>query len=47
MPEKRPSNSELLLRQLEEEDSQRQREQGILVIFERDEDAPLGRDDSE
>ena len=41
------SNSELLLLKLEREESERPQEKGILVIFERDEDAPLGRDNSE
>jgi hypothetical protein len=49
MSEKRPTNSELRLNRLEEEDSQRERGRGILEIFddqkpEPDEDAPLGRD---
>jgi hypothetical protein len=47
MPEQRLTNSELLLLKLEQQESERQKEQGILLIFERDEDAPLRRDDSE
>jgi hypothetical protein len=45
--EKRPSNSEQRLIKLEEEESEREIEVGILEIFERDEDAPIARDDSE
>jgi hypothetical protein len=50
MGEKRPTNSELRLNRLDEEDSQREHEPGILEIFhdrkpEPDEDAPLGRDE--
>jgi hypothetical protein len=46
MPEKRLTNSELLLVKLEEQESKRDDEKGILLIFDRDEDAPLERDDS-
>jgi hypothetical protein len=46
MSEKRPTNSELALRRLEEEDSKREDPQGILELFEQDEDAPLARDDA-
>jgi hypothetical protein len=43
---KRPSNSELHLRRLEEDDEAvRARERGILEVFPRDEDAPLSRED--
>jgi hypothetical protein len=50
MGEKRPSNSELRLGRLEEEDSQREPERGILELFRRakpnpDVDAPLQRDE--
>jgi hypothetical protein len=50
MSEKRPTNSELRLSRLDDEDSQREPELGILEIFgdrrpEPDEDAPLGRDE--
>jgi hypothetical protein len=44
--EKRPSNAEKRLIKLEEEESEREIEVGILEIFERDEDAPIARDDS-
>ena len=47
MADKRPSNSEQRLIKVEEEESQREVEPGILEIFERDEDAPISRDDSE
>ena len=48
MPEKRPSNSEQRLIKLEEEgEEDRSKETGILEIFDRDEDAPLSRDDDE
>ena len=50
MAEKRPSNSELRLGRLDEEDSQREPERGILELFRRpesnpDADAPLQRDE--
>jgi hypothetical protein len=49
MGEKRISNSELRLQRLEEEDAQRDRERGILELFDddepRDEDAPLAREE--
>jgi hypothetical protein len=45
--DKRPSNSEQRLIKLEEEESQREEQPGILEIFERDEDAPIARDDAE
>jgi hypothetical protein len=50
MGEKRISNSELRLLRLEEEESQREPEHGILELFDdddeqRDEDAPLARDE--
>ena len=50
MSEKRPTNSELRLNRLEEEDSHRVQEPGILELFhdrepEPDEDAPLRRDE--
>jgi hypothetical protein len=44
--EKRPPNSELkLIRLEEEEEAERPEEKGILELFDRDEDAPLTRDD--
>jgi hypothetical protein len=51
MPERRPSNSELRLRRLERADPSPDEERGILELFdaaeesERDEDAPLARED--
>jgi hypothetical protein len=50
MPEKRPTNSELRLGRLDEEDAQRTKVRGILELFhhhepEPDEDAPLVRDE--
>ncbi len=45
--DKRPSNSEQRLIKLEEEESQREEQRGILEIFPRDEDAPIARDDTE
>ena len=42
--DKRVSNSELKLIRLEEEEAERPQEQGILELFDRDEDAPLTRD---
>jgi hypothetical protein len=45
--DKRPSNSEQRLIKLEEEESQREEQPGILEIFDRDEDAPIARDDAE
>jgi hypothetical protein len=47
MADKRPSNSEQRLIKLEEEESQREDQPGILEIFDRDEDAPISRDDAE
>jgi hypothetical protein len=52
MGEKRPTNSELHLDQLDKEDALREEEGGILELFddpsaEPDEDAPLERDRSE
>jgi hypothetical protein len=44
--EKRPSNSELRLLRLEEEEAERPEPRGILELFDRDEDAPLARDDA-
>jgi hypothetical protein len=44
--EKRKSNSELRLIKLEEEEAERPEEQGILELFDRDEDEALSRDDS-
>ena len=45
--EKRPTNSELALMRLEEQESEREAETGIFELFEPDEDAPLARDDDE
>jgi hypothetical protein len=51
MGDKRPTNSELRLSRLEEEESLLERERGILELFdderEPDEDAPLKRDPRE
>ena len=52
MAEKRPTNSELRLSRLEEDDPPREEGHGILELFERpepppDEDAPLQRDPHE
>jgi len=43
--EKRLSNSELKLIRLEEEQAEQPEPEGILELFDRDEDAPLARDD--
>jgi hypothetical protein len=50
--DRRPSNSELKLLKIEEEEAKRADQPGILEVFdraaqERDEDAPLARDDAE
>jgi hypothetical protein len=45
--DKRPSNSERHLIELEEEDSEREEQPGILEIFEADADAPISRDDAD
>jgi hypothetical protein len=45
--DRRPSNSEQRLIKVEEEESEREIEPGILEIFERDEDAPISRDDAD
>jgi hypothetical protein len=42
--DKRVSNSELKLIRLEEEEAERPQSDGILELFDRDEDAPLTRD---
>jgi hypothetical protein len=39
----RPKNSELRLIRLEEEEASREAPEGILELFDRDEDAPLAR----
>jgi hypothetical protein len=44
MTDRRPKNSELRLIRLEEEEANREEPEGILELFERDEDAPLTRD---
>jgi hypothetical protein len=45
MTEKRQSNSELRLLKLEEEEPKPDEPRGIFELFDRDEDAPLTRDD--
>jgi hypothetical protein len=50
--ERRPSNSELKLLKIEEDEAGRTDQPGILELFDRaeqqrDEDAPLARDDAE
>jgi hypothetical protein len=45
--EKRLSNSERHLIKLEEEESEREEQPGILEIFDKDEDAPISRDEDE
>ncbi len=52
MAERRPTNSELRLARLEDEEPARDEEHGIFELFERppeppDEDAPLQRDPAE
>jgi hypothetical protein len=53
MNERRPTNSELRLSRLDDEDARREKEQGIFELFPKeelelpDEDAPLARDDAE
>jgi hypothetical protein len=42
--DRRLKNSELRLIRLEEEEANREEPEGILELFERDEDAPLTRD---
>jgi hypothetical protein len=44
MSEKRPTSSEPAPSKLEEEDSEAEEANGILELFEQDEDAPLARD---
>ena len=45
MADRRPTNSELHLQRLaEEEEAQAPEEKGILELFHRDEDEPLSRD---
>ena len=44
MTDRRPKNSELRLMRLEDEEAGREETEGILELFERDEDAPLARD---
>ena len=44
MTDRRPKNSELRLMRLEEEEAGRDEPEGILELFDRDEDAPLTRD---
>ena len=50
MAERRPTNSELRLAKLEEDEARREAQPGILELFDHlepppDEDAPLARDD--
>jgi len=50
MSERRPTNSELRLSRLDDEESEREDEPGILELFDQpeavpDEDAPVTRDD--
>jgi hypothetical protein len=47
MERQRLTGFDRLLLRLEEEEAQLQEEKGILEIFERNEDAPLARDDSD
>jgi len=52
MAERRPSNSELKLLKIEQEEAERADQPGILELFdraeqERAEDAPLARDDAD
>ena len=47
MADKGPSNTEQHLNEIEEEESRREQQPGILEIFDRDEDAPISRDDPE
>ena len=47
MERKRLTRSQRLLLSLEDEEATRPEEKGILEIFERDEDSPLVRDDSD
>ena len=47
MAEKRLSNSEQQLQRLEEAEAEREEPRGILELFDRDEDAPLVRDDAD
>jgi hypothetical protein len=45
--DKGPSNIEQHLNEIEEEESLREEQPGILELFERDEDAPISRDDAD
>jgi hypothetical protein len=47
MADRRRKNSELHLQKIEEEEAQREPEDGIFEIFERDEDAPVSRDNGD
>ena len=47
MAEKRLSNSEQQLQRLAEEEAERDEPKGIFELFDRDEDAPLARDDAD
>jgi hypothetical protein len=52
MAERRPSNSELKLLKIEEEEAKREDQPGVLELFDRAaqqraEDAPLARDDAD
>jgi hypothetical protein len=43
--ERRPTNSELHLQRLEEQEQEEREDRGILELFDDDADAPLERDD--
>ena len=45
MSERRPTNSELRLQQVEELEQEEREERGILELFTDDADEPLGRDE--
>jgi hypothetical protein len=45
--EKRPKNSELHLKQIEEDEARREPDKGVFEIFPRDEDEPVSRDNGD
>ena len=45
MSERRPTNSELALNKLADEEAQNDEPRGILELFDEDEDTPLARDE--
>jgi hypothetical protein len=47
MTERPLSNSERHLQKLAEEEAEREEPKGIFELFDRDEDAPLARDDAD